>query len=130
MAADGEYNRWDKIQLAARAVVSRRQQIDVEIDTLYLLTRMLLHKKFIWRESTRKIYRKTKRRVEVKDIRNEYYLMEAIRKEVADREWNSWKEEIEVLHKEQLYILKWDNVKLIRDIREEGSRRENRVQDF
>ena len=129
MEADGEYNRWDQIQLAARAVV-RRQQIDVEIDTKISLLRKTIKKKFIWRESAKTIYCKTKRRVKDKDIKNEYDLMKAIRKEVADREWNSWKEEIEALYKDMSYILEWDKVKLMRDIREEGSCRENRFQDI
>ena len=50
--------------------------------------------------------------------------MKAIRKEVAYREWNSGKKEIEALYKDRLYTLEWDKVKLMRDIREEGSHRE------
>ena len=50
--------------------------------------------------------------------------MKAIMKEVEDWEWNSGEKEIEALYKDRLYTLEWYKVKLMRDIREEGSRRE------
>ena len=87
--------------------------------------REMLRRKFIWIESVETIHRKTKRRVKLKDIENVYDLMEAIREEVADREGNRLEKEIEALLKDMSYFSVWDNAKLMRDIREEGSRREN-----
>ena len=68
MAADGEYNHGDVIQSMEMAVVSRGQYIDVEFEKNIALMRKTLRRKFIWIESVETIHRKTKRRVEVKDI--------------------------------------------------------------
>ena len=83
MVADGGYNQWGAIQLAAKRVVIRGQNITVEFDKKIALMRETINYKFIWKESVETIHRNMKRKVKEEDIQNLYDLMEPNREEVA-----------------------------------------------
>ena len=88
MVADGGYNQWDAIQLAAKRVVIRGQNITVEIDKKVALMRETINYKFIWKESVETIHHKMKIKVKEEDIQNLYDLTESNREEVAHKERN------------------------------------------